>query len=423
MRALAAMSVLCLGLGLGLNTPVFEVVYRLIPGTQNFRFAARFAAYPLFALMIAGACEWRHLVASEGHRRGFALGLIVVAMAGIRWRLGPGMADAPWGALTGIGGLALGAGLLFLGGARRFQLAGLIVAVSWMMDMGFAQRLLAPRYGTITAPGNIRITPKWRQRHSVKSAGVEPVRVFSQMRDVKANSGMVDGFSSVGGNVALCSERVWAYLYLVAGSRLPEFQLTFLDRSVQRKGPFPYKGMDIVVGQAANREFFLDQKASARAWLGTRPISMENWSEALLRFVRGADPHKVTLVEADSFSDLGGSHEGRFEPATVTAFSLNRLTVTLPSALTAPRVLVLAEAWYPGWTARTDKGRRLEIFPVNVWMRGVQVPAGTDSVEFIYRPFSIWLGALISVTAWLVWLKAWRMKRVTNERRTEELRW
>jgi hypothetical protein len=209
---------------------------------------------------------------------------------------------------------------------------------------------------------------------------------------------------------------------LVAGSRLPEFQLTFLDRSVQRKGPFPYKGMDIVVGQAANREFFLDQKAISRAWLGTRPISMENWSEALLRFVRGADPHKVTLVEADSFSDLGGSHEGRFEPATVTAFSLNRLTVTLPSALTAPRVLVLAEAWYPGWTARTDNGLRLEVFPVNVWMRGVQVPAGTDSVEFIYRPFSIWVGALISVTAWLVWLKAWCLKRVTNERRTEELR-
>jgi uncharacterized membrane protein YfhO len=64
----------------------------------------------------------------------------------------------------------------------------------------------------------------------------------------------------------------------------------------------------------------------------------------------------------------------------------------------APAILVLAEAWYPGWAA-TVRGRRTEVFPVNGWMRGASVPAGESEVVFEYRPRTLAAGAAISLAS------------------------
>ena len=57
----------------------------------------------------------------------------------------------------------------------------------------------------------------------------------------------------------------------------------------------------------------------------------------------------------------------------------------------APAILVLAEAWYPGWEAEVN-GQPVRSFPVNGWMRGVVVPAGQTEVVWRYR--SRWFGAV-----------------------------
>jgi len=59
--------------------------------------------------------------------------------------------------------------------------------------------------------------------------------------------------------------------------------------------------------------------------------------------------------------------------ATITHFTLNSLEVAVDSPGAA--LLVVAEAWYPGWHA-TIAGRDVACLPVNGWMRGVPVPAG-----------------------------------------------
>jgi hypothetical protein len=52
------------------------------------------------------------------------------------------------------------------------------------------------------------------------------------------------------------------------------------------------------------------------------------------------------------------------------------------------RFLVLNERYYPGWRATVD-GRPAEIYPTNVLMRGVLVPAGATAVELRYVPFLV----------------------------------
>ncbi|MGH7150814.1 MAG: hypothetical protein ACREIU_08955, partial [Planctomycetota bacterium] len=63
-----------------------------------------------------------------------------------------------------------------------------------------------------------------------------------------------------------------------------------------------------------------------------------------------------------------------------------------------PALLVLADTFFPGWTARLD-GTRVGIVPVAGAVRGVRVPAGSHEVEFRYAPLSFSAGLLLSSLA------------------------
>lgn len=68
---------------------------------------------------------------------------------------------------------------------------------------------------------------------------------------------------------------------------------------------------------------------------------------------------------------------------------------------TRPGVLVVADAWYPGWKVRID-GEEKELFPVDIMFRGVAIGAGAHTVEIFYDPVTVELGMGISTTATLI---------------------
>jgi uncharacterized membrane protein YfhO len=80
----------------------------------------------------------------------------------------------------------------------------------------------------------------------------------------------------------------------------------------------------------------------------------------------------------------------------------------------ADGLLVVSEAFYPGWTVEVDGSRR-SVLATNVAMRGVAVGAGDHEAVFRYRPASFLLGILITgatVALGAVWLShSWLRKR------------
>jgi len=70
--------------------------------------------------------------------------------------------------------------------------------------------------------------------------------------------------------------------------------------------------------------------------------------------------------------------------------------VELAVVVTKPSIVVLTDAYYPGWKAYID-GRKADIFRANSLFRAVEVPAGTHSVLFRYEPTSFYLGIVISL--------------------------
>jgi hypothetical protein len=72
--------------------------------------------------------------------------------------------------------------------------------------------------------------------------------------------------------------------------------------------------------------------------------------------------------------------------------------VTLDVELSTPGWVVLADTYYPGWTAEVD-GAPTPIHPANLAFRAVGVAAGSHRVELQYRPASFQLGVALFIAS------------------------
>jgi len=87
------------------------------------------------------------------------------------------------------------------------------------------------------------------------------------------------------------------------------------------------------------------------------------------------------------------------EAATLVADSVDRVVFRVRSG--APAVLVVTDAYLPGWQA-TVNGRAEPVFPADDCFRGLRVPAGQSEVVLSYRPSYTRSGFLLAAAGVLV---------------------
>jgi uncharacterized membrane protein YfhO len=91
--------------------------------------------------------------------------------------------------------------------------------------------------------------------------------------------------------------------------------------------------------------------------------------------------------------------------------------VEIDADVASPSILLVTDAWTPGWQARPLQGSsqtRYEIMPANYVLRGVALDRGKHRLRLEYAPAAFALGAVVSAIAWAAWLLAvfvlWRRK-------------
>ena len=79
-----------------------------------------------------------------------------------------------------------------------------------------------------------------------------------------------------------------------------------------------------------------------------------------------------------------------------------------------PGIVVLADAYYPGWKLTID-GEPAPILRANRMMRGAAVPSGTHELIYTYEPESFWFGSVGSAMglAIAIGLVVWSIFRPT----------
>ncbi len=97
--------------------------------------------------------------------------------------------------------------------------------------------------------------------------------------------------------------------------------------------------------------------------------------------------------------------------ATIERYEPERVVARTRSDMVS--VLVLTDAWFPGWSVTVD-GKDASMLRVDHALRGVVLPAGEHTVEFRFRPRALTAGAGVTGVS-LLFLVAWAL--VSGRRR------
>ncbi len=89
----------------------------------------------------------------------------------------------------------------------------------------------------------------------------------------------------------------------------------------------------------------------------------------------------------------------RLDQGEVDVVEYENDQITLSVRAPAAGTLLVAEPWYPGWTAEID-GQSTHVEQANGWLRAIDVPAGAQEVVLQFRQNGLRWGAILSLIAW-----------------------
>jgi hypothetical protein len=284
--------------------------------------------------------------------------------------------------------IAGGAGLLLLWPRRRW--AGAMLLLLTAADLAFATAALKHQNrDNPDRPGEVMVA------QSLAAAGLmngPPPRVSIPKPYARENAGMKYGWSSYSVYASLNLGRVWTYLHASLGLPVPLEQNTYPASEIFRRGPFPYDSMSLVLGLDPASRQGRTRNPDPRAYLAFVTETVADWRRAVERMRDGHDFHAVALVEAP----LPLSAPRPPGAAEITRFAPEEVSVRTHGDALA--LLVLAEPWYPGWTATVD-GAPAPCLPANAWMRATPVPAGEHEVTFRFHSTRLRAGAALSLVS------------------------
>ena len=134
-----------------------------------------------------------------------------------------------------------------------------------------------------------------------------------------------------------------------------------------------------------------------RAWLASGWEVVPDWKAAFHRSLEESFPYRRSVV-LDAAPRA--RPPARLDGANVRIVRRESNRIEVESRSPAPAVLVMAEMFYPGWSAEVD-GEERRVLRADGILRAVEVPAGVHRVSMSYRP-THWTAALLLCLGGLV---------------------
>jgi hypothetical protein len=394
-----------LGLGLagallaaGDRTPFLGWIVHLVPGASALRLPSRYGIWLATSLIGLAAVALSRRTARP------LLPILACLVACVPWIvwLRPYVVgrhgDAGGYYIVHVGALCVGALLLWLWHSRdRWRgfsgfigcALGFFCAGDWLWSI----HLQAPVYSLYGYETQEKAVHSDLANGGLLAPGTPPPRISFGAANLCEDAGMSVGFSSYNGYVNPSLIRVWNYLHVATG--VPESTTDFIRLPPAiAEGEDRLNSLNLVASLEGNRPLEIHPARDPRAYVAFDAEVVPDWRVAEAEMGSGSNFHERVLLEAGMAPDFKTSTGLRAGSVEITGFDHERITVR--SHEDRPGILVLSEAWYPGWRATTN-GTDATVVPVNGWMRGVVVPAGSSESVFSYRPQSLATGMWISL--------------------------
>jgi hypothetical protein len=372
-RALLAVAVVAMLMSLGDATPCFALLRKFLPGYSVFRMHAREAVLVVLALICAAGI-WL----SQPHPR-------LKAWWSRKSRM------PVWYAVAGV---VLLQGLSLLYG-------------TWVIKRAANYAILfkvRPDY-----PFRAVLAARLREA-GLLEPGQPPPRVCVPWALAPPNYAMVHGYSSFDASCSLFLRRPWDYLHGMLAIRPSEEINSSLSAEVYNRGAFPYPHLGLVMGVDQARDaLYVNKEPAPRAFVVYGAEAVGNGGTILSRLAEGHDIRRAALLETPLAESLPAETPLPATAAPIRRFEANWLEIEVEAK--EKGLLVVAEAWYPGWRAQVD-GHVSACLPANLWMRAVPIPAGRHQVRLYFRQDYLLPGLLISLVSIALMPVVWFWKRI-----------
>ncbi|NOK18051.1 YfhO family protein [Corallococcus carmarthensis] len=455
---LAGAWMLLLALSLGEALPVYGWVYQLVPFWRPFRYPEKLVPLVSLGLAAAAGLGWKRCLGPGGSPRAVIWTGVLVALPCAALALAEGLGgawsqhwlrarwpDIPGPALQGLSGnvvtaatvaaaLALACAALVLLRERPSLQGALFVALQW----GALAWANEPLY-QLSPVELLQTPPSFVQRIRERVSPGESVRVASSLRE--ARPPRVPGLSFNDSQrlyllSSLAPDALALWGLESANEYLPGVsprvrQLLHTDRTRWFTALAPRLGTRFLVLTALERQAFGERLAARSAvedpLLGltlveyadaaprihlARPECVADRAEAARRMLAPTlPPPDVAIVECAEA--LPRPPPGPLGQVHVAPGPPEHVTVGVEAL--APGVLVVNDAFQPGWRATVD-GVEAPILHANVAVRAVAVPAGRHVVALHYRTPGLTAGLVVGALAWLGLLAACLARRLAARR-------
>ncbi|MBU0480961.1 MAG: YfhO family protein [Proteobacteria bacterium] len=448
------MFVICIAvfmlLGLGKNTPLFPFIYAHVPLFDLMRGSSKITLMAMIALITLSSYGFDAFLGMVNQRRRTAkiaiwVALVLgIALAGLLiWLEMSGGSGGAWRALLERTARSGDPTILadspdawqnangFFSGATKALSIGLILAGAGLMLLFWARSrkdrlpLLFPAMILLIAldllPTFLSLERTTFDQSLIKlPAGITeyvrqfpyPPRLLMPLEDnTVPNIALSYGYSSAFGYMNNTLKRYNTFISLAQNhdprdsravahffQETPAFRVLAYDAAATW-GRLPGSSS----GQWNFTDLSYNNRKIPRAFLATVPRYMDSEEEALA-YVLAPDTDLLHSPAIERGNNRPGGQGGPLdsgEQVRFVSFSPERIELEVVS--TAVRELVLCEMYEKNWTA-TVNGVPAALVPANYLFRSVQVPAGTSTIVFEYRPRSFYLGCAVSALSLLLLL-------------------
>lgn len=408
-------------LALGKNTPIFPWLYRHVPTFDMFQAPTRISIWMVFSLTLLaglGVDAWRP-PRDRGlywTRLGTAGAFAVTLGAGLAY-FGMGDVSPSFIRATALAGLwGLGAGILSLtmpqverkdrlhlwsSGVILWVMADLIVA-GWGLnpgiEIGFYTHKAQSTPELVSMPGNGRLYLDPDDEENLKYERFLSFESFDtdidwrEMRSVQlANLNMLEGIPAVNNFDPFVPGRY--RIWMDALSDLDDDQLSkALD----------LMGVGVLQIQDPDSEFgvrFEPRAGSNRIrWVPCAVYLADEetvWEQV---FDEQYNPQSQIVIEHDDPAQIADCSNADGQVSLIDE-NPNQLVIDVDS--TTSGWVMISDVWYPGWRAWID-GERTSVLRADYLFRAVANPSGSRRIVMAYQPVEFYLGAALSIVAWLV---------------------
>ena len=171
------------------------------------------------------------------------------------------------------------------------------------------------------------------------------------------------------------------------------------------------------VYRGADATIFANGLAIDRAIVAERVVVANDERQAVAAVMAADfDPRRDVVVPSDQLTGASAPTRGAGGHGAVRVVREANAGVTLHAELPRRSLVVLDDAWAPGWSVRVD-GESTRALRADVILRGVVVPAGTHEIAWSYRVPGLRAGialsavGLLALATWATWAPAGRRRR------------